>query len=99
LAVAWISHLPQLVSTALAVAVSDRPTELSGSGLRDMLRLAGSSYPVWSSILETNRDMIDRSLAGFIGELEEVRRKLQAGSLAEEFEVAARIYREINPRL
>lgn len=98
LAVAWISHLPQLIATALAVAVRDRRTDLSGSGLRDMLRLAGSSYPVWSSILETNRDLIDQSLAGFIGELEEVRRRLQAGSLAEEFEIAARVQRVIGSR-
>lgn len=92
LAIAWVSHLPQLVSTTLANAVQNCDPGIAGSGLRDMLRLAGSRYSVWESILATNRDMVDTVLAGFIRELEAVRGKLAAGSLREEFDAAVRVY-------
>jgi prephenate dehydrogenase len=98
LAIAWVSHLPQLVSTALANAVRNCEPGIAGSGLRDMLRLAGSRYSVWESILETNRDMVDAALAGFIRELEAVRGRLASGSLAEEFDAAVRIYDRFKSR-
>jgi prephenate dehydrogenase len=98
LAIAWVSHLPQLVSTALANAVSDCDAGVAGSGLRDMLRLAGSRYSIWESILGTNRDMVDEALAGFIRELERVRGRLAAGSLAEEFDTAIRVYGRFKSR-
>jgi len=98
LAVAWASHLPQLISTALANAVQRCDAGIAGSGLRDMLRLAGSRYSVWESILATNRDMIDEALAGFVCELEAVRERLAAGSLAEEFDTAVRIYERFRSR-
>jgi prephenate dehydrogenase len=98
LAIAWVSHLPQLVSTALANSVKDCNAGIAGSGLRDMLRLAGSRYSVWESILATNKDMVDEALAGFIRELETVRRGLAAGSLAEEFDTAIRIYDRFKSR-
>ncbi len=52
--VAWISHLPQIVSSALAGALDSagyRPADL-GPGGRDMTRLAGSSPEMWSDLLE-----------------------------------------------
>ncbi len=53
-AMAWCSHLPQLVSNALAGgldAAGFRPTDL-GPGGRDMVRLAGSSPELWRDLLE-----------------------------------------------
>ncbi len=87
-ALAWTSHLPQLVSTALANVTSARRIEVSGSGLRDMLRLAGSPYSVWDGIFETNRDNVAVALEEFIRHLERVRRLLGEGRLKEEFERA-----------
>ena len=98
LTIAWVSHLPQLVSTALANAVRNCDVGIAGGGLRDMLRLAGSRYSVWESILATNRDMVDAALAGFIRELQAVRERLAAGSLAEEFDTAIRIYDRFRSR-
>ena len=95
LAIAWVSHLPQLLSTTLALSVADRRTEISGSGLRDMLRLAGSSHAVWQSVFATNRDMIDQVLAGFIEDLRKMRGKVAAGSLEVDFEAAARVYERL----
>lgn len=88
--VAWTSHLPQLVSTALASAIcarlaDDGDLEVSGDGLRDMTRLAASPHEVWAGILATNRDAIDEALGGLIGELESVRAAVRSGAAREPF--------------
>ena len=61
---ARISHLPQILSTALAGAVAKlgNQVDLSGQGLRDMLRLAGSNGELWSEILISNRDEVLKAL-------------------------------------
>ncbi len=58
-ALALVSHLPQLLSSALASVVSGQPDassllSLSGAGFRDMTRLAASPWNVWRDILATN---------------------------------------------
>jgi prephenate dehydrogenase len=55
-AVALTSHLPQVLSTALAAYLGDRDLlRFGGTGLQTFLRLAGSDASVWSPILEANR--------------------------------------------
>ena len=76
--VAWTSHLPQLVSTALADSVlqnvdSDDDLKTAGDGLRDMTRLAAGSYEMWEGILDTNQGAIDAALVAFIRKLEDLR--------------------------
>jgi prephenate dehydrogenase len=73
--VAEVSHLPQLVATALAAHVSavDNPDEtlqVAGAGFRDMTRLAASSFAVWEPILRTNRRNLELILPAFRRELE-----------------------------
>jgi prephenate dehydrogenase len=88
--VALTSHLPQLASTALAATVSSSPhIDISGPGLFDMTRLAGSSYELWRDILATNTDHIDRSLALYIQMLEHMRENLRTRQLQEEFQRGA----------
>ncbi len=82
--VAWTSHMPQLVSTALAAALGDKleragDLEVAGDGLSDMTRLAASPHEVWAAILETNADAIDEALQSFVREVEGLR-----GSLPED---------------
>ncbi|MBZ5495272.1 MAG: prephenate dehydrogenase/arogenate dehydrogenase family protein [Acidobacteriia bacterium] len=86
---AWLSHLPQLLSTALANVCQQQPIETAGSGLRDMTRLAISPYSVWRAVLDTNQDNIDLALQSIINHLQQLRRKLQVGDLADEFASAA----------
>ena len=76
-AVALTSHLPQVLSTALAALIADRPDALrfAGSGLKTFLRLAGSDASVWKPVLETNAD----NIAKHEKELERVVRALLAG--------------------
>ena len=94
--VAFTSHLAQLASTALAATVAgnlDPPERLAvaGSGLRDMTRLALSSYELWRDIVATNTDAIDRALGLYIQELDHLRENLRTRQLEEEFQKAAEL--------
>ena len=90
--VALSSHLPQLLSTALGSYLSGKnATEVSGPGLRDMTRLALSSFNLWQDILETNAANVDAALAGLIAELEGLRSALAAGTAGDYFERGARL--------
>lgn len=59
-ALALTSHLPQLLSTALAALLHrqsegvDDLTAFAGPGLRTFLRLAGSDVSVWKPVLQAN---------------------------------------------
>jgi prephenate dehydrogenase len=59
-AVALASHLPQLLSTALAAYLHDQNADLrfAGTGLRTFLRLAGSEASVWAPILDANQENV-----------------------------------------
>jgi prephenate dehydrogenase len=94
--VALTSHLPQLASTALAatLAASGR-MDAVGPGLRDMTRLALSSYGLWRDILATNSGYIDRALAVYIQKLEHVRENLRTRQLQEEFERGAALAAQV----
>jgi len=93
-AVALVSHLPQLVSTALASATWDEtdedglPLSLAGPGFRDLTRLAASPYEIWRDIGLTNGDNIARALDRLEQRLAHIRTLLRSRDLAEEFEKA-----------
>jgi prephenate dehydrogenase len=59
-AVALTSHLPQLLSSALAASAKGRPEQLfaAGPGWQSMTRLAASGWDLWRDILATNADFI-----------------------------------------
>jgi prephenate dehydrogenase len=59
-AVALTSHLPQLLSTALAAVIGERGglERFAGSGLKTFLRLAESDAEVWMPVLAANRENI-----------------------------------------
>jgi prephenate dehydrogenase len=74
--VAWGSHLPQLLSTALAAVLHDQAPDaalVAGPGLMDMTRLALSSYELWGDILETNMPGVSMALDAYIGKLRQLR--------------------------
>lgn len=100
--VAFTSHLPQLASTALAAVLGRGLTEgqaaIAGSGLRDMSRLALSSYDLWRDILATNSERIDGALATYIQELEHIRENLRTRQLQEEFASAKEFAEKVRPK-
>ena len=70
----WVSHLPQLASIALGLAMSraDVDPRTGGSGLRDTTRLAASSLLMWRPILDSGpSDTLDalRALEQAVGEI------------------------------
>ena len=100
--VARSSHLPQMLSTALAHSLGgreDREALLSaaGPGLASMTRLALSSWEIWKDILATNGDYIAEALREFHAELDQASGNLLSGSLEEMFrqgaEFAARVHK------
>ena len=84
-AVAWGSHLPQLLSTNLAALLASRAPEaakVAGPGLIDMTRLALSSYDLWKDIIDTNRDQIAGALEAFARQLRDSRENPEPAFLA-----------------
>ena len=84
-ALARLSHLPQLVSCALAAAVSEGADEeglsaLAGPGYRDMTRLAASPWGIWRDILATNSREVADALDALIDKLSAAREGLRGHS-------------------
>ena len=56
------SHLPHILAAALIDIQTDRSIEISGPGLRDTTRLAGSDPTMWTDIAEQNATEIAKAL-------------------------------------
>jgi prephenate dehydrogenase len=76
---AWTSHLPQAVASALAKTLADRGLSgvSFGTGARDTTRLAASSPEMWVDILRYNRGEMADALAAAGASLAELRRLLE----------------------
>jgi prephenate dehydrogenase len=89
---AWISHLPQMVSTALAGALLDEfgnraeLQSITSRGLREMTRTASSPYSMWRDIAHTNTANIQRALSVLEHRLAFIRENLRTQGLREEFD-------------
>jgi prephenate dehydrogenase len=100
-AVGIVSHLPQLLSVALARVVQDEtdetgmPVSLSGPGLQDMLRLAGSPYGLWRDVAHTNTENIARALDRLEQAVEYLRTRLTSKELEQEFLAANELYKQL----
>lgn len=78
---AWISHLPQALATALACALAARgvPRRELGPGGRDASRLAGSSVEMWTGIALENADELGPALSAVEAEIAALRTTLERG--------------------
>ena len=91
LAVAYLSHLPQLLSSGLASLMEEKHTaddlilEVAASGFRDVTRLADSPYSVWRDICLTNTENIQMALDALILKLESIKVHLGDRELEREF--------------
>lgn len=98
-AAAWFSHLPQLLSTALASLIEeqqDLPMAFAASGFRDATRLAESPYAMWRDICATNLANIQQALDALILKLKSLREKLSDERLEYEFEQAQKLRDRLN---
>jgi prephenate dehydrogenase len=78
---AWTSHLPQAVASALAKALADRGLGgvSFGTGARDTTRLAASSPDMWIDILLYNRAAVVEALEATEHSLADLRSLVAAG--------------------
>jgi prephenate dehydrogenase len=97
---AWISHVPQMVSTALAATLVDEYGENSalleagGRALREMTRISASPYSMWRDIAITNTQQIADALHKLEQELAHIRENLGTRQLEEEFERAHKLKKQ-----
>jgi prephenate dehydrogenase len=91
---AWISHLPQFVSTALSALLEDEFAAnaellpIGGRALREMTRLGASPFSMWRDIAHTNADAIARAIDALEQRLAHLRENLKTPELRDEFERA-----------
>lgn len=89
--VAFTSHLPQLISTALASVLADvdGAAAVAGPGVLGLTRLAVSPFTIWRDILKSNDEHIANALSRFLAKLEFIGRSITSDELSIEFERAA----------
>jgi prephenate dehydrogenase len=95
---AWVSHLPQMLSTALAAMLeetfADDPVRreeiaaIGGRALRETTRLGASPYSMWRDIALSNTEQIAATLHALEQRLAHVRENLRTPELKEEFRLA-----------
>lgn len=91
---AWVSHLPQFLATALTALFQDEfgadpdLRAIGGRAMREMTRLGSSPYSMWHDVALTNTEHIERSLAALEQRLARMRAILQTPGLRDEFELA-----------
>lgn len=94
-AVALTSHLPQIVSTALAACLAQHDVlDYAGPGLRDVLRLAASGEAMWRPILDANRDHLEDHTRA----LNELIRAIANGEAPDAFRDANELARKLRNR-
>jgi len=98
--VAWVSHLPQFVSTALSALLEEEVgnapelKDVGGRALREMTRLGSSPYSMWRDIAHTNTEAVERAIHALEQRLAHLRENLRTPALRAEFEQANRFRRE-----
>jgi 3-deoxy-7-phosphoheptulonate synthase len=93
---AWVSHLPQFVSTAMSALLEEKfagdeeMRAIGGRALREMTRLGASPYSMWRDVAQTNTAAIAETLLALEQRLTHIRENLKTPELREEFELANR---------
>jgi prephenate dehydrogenase len=85
---AAVSHLPHVVAYALVNLLARRRNaaqlfSLSAGGLRDTVRIAGSSPEMWADICVANRDALLAVLEDYENELEQMRAAIDSADTSE----------------
>lgn len=85
---AAVSHLPHVVAYALVNMLARRRNAaqlfgLSAGGLRDTVRIAGSSPEMWADICVANREALLAALEDYENELERVRAAIESADTTE----------------
>ena len=97
---AWVSHLPQMLSTALAALLQDTFAHdpdgmaavqaIGGRALRETTRLGASPYSMWRDVAMSNTKPIAETLLALEQRLAHLRENLRTPELRDEFALANR---------
>ena len=88
---AWVSHLPQMVSTAMSALLEDEFGDaedmraIGGRALREMTRLGASPYSMWRDVAMSNTKPIGDTLLALEQRLAHIRENLKTPELRDEF--------------
>ena len=91
---AWISHVPQMISTALAAALVEEfgpeapLLAAGGRALQEMTRISASPYSMWRDVAISNKKNLEDALSKVEQRLAHLRENLATRQLAQEFEQA-----------
>ena len=95
---AWVSHLPQMVATAMAALFEDtfgqdeasraEIAAIGGRALREMTRLGASPYTMWRDVALTNTAPVADTLHALEQRLAHLRENLRTPELRDEFLLA-----------
>ena len=88
LAVAEVSHVPQIMSSLMAgnlVDVLPSHLRLAGQGVRDVTRIAASDESMWTQIITANREVIGTQLEKVAEALDGVRQHLDSPQTVYQF--------------
>jgi prephenate dehydrogenase len=91
---AWISHVPQMMSTALAAALveefgAEAPLlPAGGRALQEMTRISASPYSMWRDVAISNKKNLQDALWKVEQRITHIRENLATRELAKEFEQA-----------
>jgi prephenate dehydrogenase len=91
---AWVSHLPQMLSTALSALLEEKFGDapeiaaIGGRALKETTRLGASPYTMWRDVALTNTGPVADTLLALEQRLQHVRENLRTPELREEFALA-----------
>jgi prephenate dehydrogenase len=97
---AWISHLPQMISTALTSLLHEElggdpaVMQIGGRALREMTRIAHSPYSMWRDIALTNSQNLEDVMLRFEQQMTHLRENLRSPALRDLFDSANKFGRE-----
>jgi prephenate dehydrogenase len=91
---AWVSHLPQFLATALSALLEEEfggdsdLRAIGGRALREMTRLGSSPYSMWRDVALSNTKYVEGALQALEQRLAQLRENLRGAGLREEFDRA-----------
>jgi prephenate dehydrogenase len=91
---AWVSHLPQFLATALSALFQDEfgadadLRAIGGRAMREMTRLGSSPYSMWRDVALSNSEHVEQALLALEQRLSHLREILRTPALRDEFERA-----------
>ncbi len=95
--IAYTSHLPQFLSTALSLSVGsvDNAGLTAGPGFSSVTRLAASPAKIWDEIFQLNKENLLDAVAALTSVISELKDSIENGSIEDNILLAAKLRAEM----